>query len=125
MTKKEEKKEGEGLAISDDRPGELSLATEMKDIIYHEKSGKTTLSTFATVRLNNGTKIGTMNAMFHLDDGQMGILASTLKEKKITMDMPILIQVRVPQGEEEKLWRSIVAKNKDEAQTTLESAGEG
>lgn len=102
----------------------MNLATEMKDIIYHEKSGKTTLSTFAVVRLQNGTKVGTMNAMFHIDDQQMGILASTLREKKITMDMPMMIQVKVPQGEEEKLWRSVVAKNKDEAQTTLDESKE-
>lgn len=111
---------------SDDRPGELVLAAEMKDIIYHEKSGKTTMSTFATIRLNNGQKIGTMNAMLHIDDKRMGVLASTLREKKVTMEMPLIVQIHVPQGEEEKRWRSVVAKNKDEAQTTLEeSAGEG
>ena len=111
------KKEDE-LKATDDR-SDVSLAAEVKDVIFHEKSGKTSLSTFAVMR-NGDAKLGTMNLMLHVDDGCLGILARVLKEKKITMKTPLIVNIHVPQGDEEKVWRSAVAKNKDEAQTTLD-----
>lgn len=123
MAAKKEKGKGDMKGV-DDREPALVMMASIKDIIHHQKSGKTTVSTFAMLRNTGGDKLGTINAMLHIDDGSKGLVETILGDK-VTMELPLVITVRVPHGDEERKWRESIAKEKDEAQTTLDSAPDG